>query len=399
MRPGLHHAIMLLLAGVVTVNACHSPDKPVGQTAVAEKKALPGLGTIDALPLTYRSPADNPSTTEKVELGRLLFYDPVLSGGKDVACATCHHPDFGYAESIDLSIGVNGNGLGEKRRFKDGNNIPFTKRNSQSLLNTAFNGIGPDGKYTPEAAPMFWDLRAKGLEEQAAMPVKTFEEMRGHDFGEDQIAEEVVKRINRIPQYRQLFKSAFPESNDITLTSITKALGAFQRSLTAVNSRFDQYMRGDRSALSQREVEGMQLFIQSGCARCHSGPMLSDFKPHVLGAPDNEKLPAPDSGIQRSYGFRTPTLRNLRFTRPYLHSGKLQTLNEVLFFYEDLHGKPLRNPHVDRSQLDPLAAAVRLEFKDINTIVEFLNTLNDPNYDKKVPASVPSGLPVGGNIK
>ncbi len=390
---------MLLLAGVVAVNACHSPDKPADKSTVAEKKELPGLGTIDALPLSYRSPADNPATPEKVELGRLLFYDPVLSGGKDVACATCHHPDFGYAESIDLSIGVNGNGLGEKRRFRDNNNIPFTKRNSQSLLNIAFNGIGPDGKYTPEEAPMFWDLRAKSLEEQAAMPVKTFEEMRGHDFSEEQIAEEVVKRVNGIAAYRKLFKSAFPESNTIALTHITKALGAFQRSLTAVNSRFDQYMRGDRSALSQREVEGMQLFIQSGCARCHSGPMLSDFKPHVLGAPDNEKLPASDSGIQRSYGFRTPTLRNLRFTRPYLHSGKLQTLNEVLFFYEDLHGKPLRNPHVDRSQLDPLAAAVRLEFKDINTIVEFLNTLNDPNYDKKIPASVPSGLPVGGNIQ
>ncbi|RPE09161.1 cytochrome-c peroxidase [Chitinophaga lutea] len=399
MRPGVTHVILFLLAGIVTVHACHSPDKPAGQTAGAAKKELPGLGSIDALPLTYRSPADNPSTPEKVELGRLLFYDPVLSGGKDVACATCHHPDFGYAESIDLSIGVNGKGLGEMRRFNEGNNIPFTKRNSQSLLNTAFNGIRSDGQYTPEEAPMFWDLRAKGLEEQAAMPIKTFEEMRGHGFSEERITEEVVKRVNGIAQYRRLFKTAFPESNAVTLTDITKALGAFQRSLTAVNSRFDQFMRGDRSALSAREQEGMRLFIKSGCARCHSGPMLSDFQSHVLGAPDNEKLPVSDSGIQRSYGFRTPTLRNLRFTRPYMHSGKLQTLNEVLLFYEDLHGKPLRNPHVECAQLDPLAAAVRVEFNDVNTIVEFLNTLNDANYDKRMPASVPSGLPVGGNIR
>lgn len=398
-RPGVTHAILLLLTGIVAVNACQSTGKPAEQSTVAEKKELPGLGTIDALPLSYRSPADNPTTPEKVELGRLLFYDPVLSGGKDVACATCHHPDFGYAESIDLSIGVNGKGLGEKRRFHDINNIPFTKRNSQSLLNTAFNGIGPNGQYTPEEAPMFWDLRAKGLEEQAAMPIKTFEEMRGHDYSETDITTEVVKRVNGIAGYQQLFKKVFPESSTVTLTDITKALGAFQRSLTAGNSRFDQFMRGDRAALSEREQEGMRLFIQSGCARCHSGPMLSDFQSHVLGAPDNEKLPVSDSGIQRSYGFRTPTLRNLRFTRPYMHSGKFQTLNEVLFFYEDLHGKPLRNRHVDRAQLDPLAAAVRVEFKDINTIVEFLNTLNDANYDKKIPASVPSGLPVGGFIR
>lgn len=399
MRSGVTLAILFLFAGIVTINACHSPNKPVEQTAVAEKEALPGLGTIDALPRSYRSPADNPATPEKVELGRLLFYDPVLSGGKDVACATCHHPDFGYAESIDLSIGVNGKGLGENRHFNDGNNIPFTKRNSQSLLNTAFNGIGSDGQYTPEEAPMFWDLRAKGLEEQAAMPIKTFEEMRGHDFSEAHIGEEVVKRVNGIAQYQRLFKTVFPESNMITLAEITKALGAFQRSLTAANSRFDQFMRGDRSALSEREQEGMQLFIKSGCARCHSGPMLSDFQPHVLGVPDNEKLPVSDSGIQGSYRFRTPTLRNLRFTRPYMHNGKIQTLNEVLLFYEDLHGKPLRNRNVDRTKLDPLAAAVRLEFKHINTIVEFLNTLNDAGYDKKVPASVPSGLPVGGVIR
>ncbi len=399
MRRGVTHAILLLLAGIVAINACHSPNKPAARSAVAEKKELPGLGTIDALPTTYRSPANNPTTPEKVELGRLLFYDPILSGGKDVACATCHHPDFGYAESIDLSIGVNGKGLGEMRRFNVDNNIPFTKRNSQSLLNTAFNGIGSDGQYTPEEAPMFWDLRAKGLEEQAAMPIKTFEEMRGHGFSEEHISAEVVKRVNSIAQYQRLFKTVFPESNTVTLTDITKALGAFQRSLTAGNSRFDQFMRGNRSALSDREQEGMQLFITSGCARCHSGPMLSDFKSHVLGAPDNEKLPVSDSGILGSYGFRTPTLRNLRFTRPYMHSGKLQTLNEVLFFYEDLHGKPLRNQHVKLTQLDPLAAAVRVEFKDINTIVEFLNTLNDANYDKKVPASVPSGLPVGGYIR
>jgi len=382
---------VVLLSMVIS---CHNEPKP----ATTQKEPL-SLGSIDALPASYKSPAGNPSTPEKIELGRLLFYDPVLSGGKDVSCATCHHPDFGYAENLDLSIGVNGKGLGEHRKFNAKNDIPFTKRNSQSLLNTAFNGIGPDGHYTPEVAPMFWDLRAKGLEDQATFPVKALEEMRGHRFAEADITDEIVKRVAAIAEYNRLFKTAFPDNDSVSLYNISRALGAFQRSLIANNSRFDQYMRGDRSALSEQEAEGMNLFLKSGCARCHSGPMLSDFKPHVLGVVDNEKLPVSDSGYQSTYAFRTPSLRNLQFTRPYMHNGKIPTLKDVLFFYEDLHGKPLPNQHVPKAQLDPLAQEVKVEFKDINAIVEFLNTLNDANYDRKVPATVPSGLPVGGLIQ
>ena len=158
-------------------------------------------------------------------------------------------------------------------------------------------------------------------------------------------------------------------------------------------------MRGDASALSTRELEGMDLFLSSGCARCHSGPMLSDFKTHTMGVAENEKLGYSDSGYQRTYAFRTPTLRNLRFTRPYMHSGKVATLEDVLTFYEDIHGDELPNKHVSKNDLDPLAKKVNVEFKNINLIVEFLNTLNDPKYDRVVPASVPSGLPVGGRIK
>lgn len=391
MRPLFRISFVVLLFMVI---ACQNGAKP----SVAKKEPL-SLGSIDALPANYKSPADNPSRPEKVELGRLLFYDPVLSGGKDVSCATCHHPDFGYAESLDLSIGVNGKGLGEHRKFNFKNDIPFTKRNSQSLLNIAFNGIGPDGHYIPEEAAMFWDLRAKGLEDQATFPIKALEEMRGHQIAEEHIADEVVNRVAAIAEYKRLFKAAFPENDSVSLRNISKALGAFQRSLIANNSRFDQYMRGDRTALSDQEVEGMKLFLKSGCARCHSGPMLSDFKPHVLGVVDNEKLPFSDSGYLSTYAFRTPSLRNLQFTRPYMHNGKIPTLKDVLFFYEDLHGKPLPNQHVDKSKLDPLAQEVKVEFKDINAIVEFLNTLNDGNYDKKIPAAVPSGLPVGGLIQ
>lgn len=388
---------ILITIFVVFVDGCKSPtvETKLSKTKSTEQNS----GKISALPLEYKSPKNNPSTPGKIELGRLLFYDPILSGSKDVACATCHHPEFGYAESLDLSIGVNGKGLGENRTFNKRNNIPFTKRNSQSLLNVAFNGIDEDGNYFPEEAPMFWDLRAQGLEDQATFPVKTLEEMRGHSFAEDSIADEVANRVNNITTYKQLFRDCFPECEKITIDYITKALAAFQRSLIANNSRFDQYMRGNEKALSGRELNGMKEFIKAGCARCHNGPMFSNFKVHILGVQDNEKNPVSDSGFNGTYAFRTPTLRNLRVTRPYMHSGKLQTLDNVLLFYEDLRGKDLPNKNLNKDALDSLAKLVKVEFKQIDAIIEFLNTLNDDNYDRKIPDKVPSGLPVGGMIK
>ena len=388
--------IALIAFCSLCMNACTSST----QNQLPPKKKQPDdFGKIDALPLSYKSPENNQSTPEKIELGRLLFYDPILSGGKDVACATCHHPEFGYAESLEISIGVNGKGLGERRAFNSNNDIPFTRRNAPSILNTAFNGIDINGNYDPEKAPMFWDLRTSGLEEQASFPVKAFEEMRGHKFEDIKIEYEIVKRINSITAYQKLFRKVFPGDDKVTISNITKAIACFERSLTANNSRFDKYMRGDETALSTREIDGMKAFMEAGCARCHSGPMLSDFKPHVLGLADNDKLSASDSGYQSTYAFRTPTLRNLRRTRPYMHNGKLQTLDNVMLFYEDLHGKELPNKNVHKEQLDSLAVKLNVEFKNIDAIIEFLNTLNDDDYDKKIPTSVPSGLQVGGSIR
>ena len=113
----------------------------------------------------------------------------------------------------------------------------------------------------------------------------------------------------------------------------------------------------------------------------------------------NEKLKESDAGPDNSYAFRTPTLRNLRYTDPYMHSGKLKTVKQVLEFYEDMAGKDPVNPHVTREQLDPLARKVKVKFKDIQAIEAFLNSLNDDNFDRKIPNRVPSGLSVGGNIK
>lgn len=366
-------------------------------TLKKEKDPVETIADLGALPLSAESPADNPTTVEKVGLGRLLFFDPILSGNKDVACATCHQPEFNYAEFLETSIGVNGVGRGQSRRFVDPNDIPFVKRNSQSVLNTAFNGIRNNEPYDPAQAPMFWDMRAKGLEQQALEPIKTLEEMRGNGFHETGIVEEVVTRVAKIPEYRRLFSEAFPgDPAPVSQLNLARAIAAYERTLIATNTRFDQYMRGDSNALSTGEKEGMNAFLVTGCAKCHSGPMFSDFKLHTLGVPDTENRKESDSGADRKYAFRTPTLRNLRFTAPYMHSGKFQTLDQVLMFYEDIAGGKLLNPNVKSGQVDPLATHMDVNFKDISRIVEFLNTLNDDSFDKTIPESVPSGLPVMG---
>jgi cytochrome c peroxidase len=394
-RSCLWAAAVIYLA-VLMMNACNGGKEPSDDESAAQETIIEEVG---ALPDTIVSPLDNPTTPQKIELGRLLFYDPVLSGQKDVSCASCHHPAYGYAESQEVSIGVNGIGLGEMRKFKQPNTIPFARRNAHTILNTAFNGIDTEGNYDPEKAPMFWDLRVESLEKQSLEPLKNLEEMRGHSFEAAVTVDSVVNRLRNIPQYQQLFSQVFGDTASIDAVNISKALAAFERSLTASNSRFDKYMKGDKKALSSLEKEGFTAFIKSGCARCHNGPMFSDFKLHVLGVADNEKVKNPDTGANGSYAFRTPTLRNLRYTDPYMHSGTLATVRQVLEFYEDMAGKDPPNPHVTRAQLDPLAKKLRVRFKDMQAIEAFLNSLNDDQFDRKIPESVPSGLKVGGNIE
>lgn len=393
---GAAHCRLILMVSAVVILfqwACTREQKPAGK----KKQTIETIAVLGALPTDVADPTDNRTTPEKVDLGRLLFFDPVLSGNRDVACATCHQPDFGYAEFLETSIGVNGRGVGSKRRFLEPNDIPFVKRNSQSILNTAFNGITNSGTYHAASAPMFWDLRAKGLEEQALVPIKTLEEMRGNGYTEDNIIGEVVRRVAEIKAYVTLFEKAFPgEEQPVNAGNMAKAIASFERTLIGGNTRFDRYMRGDSAALSASEKDGLNLFLSSGCAKCHNGPMFSDFKPHALGVPDSDNHKSPDTGIDENFAFRTPTLRNLRYTAPYMHSGKFTTLKQVLEFYEDIAGGKMRNPHVRPEQIDGLVKEMTVNFKDISRIVEFLNVLNDESFDRTTPGRVPSGLPPGG---
>lgn len=393
---------ILLMTLILLSSNCNQGDTNYSHQQLAKKRKKrqhASLSILAALPNKVKSPKTNPTSSAKVQLGKLLFYDPILSGDKDVACATCHHPQNGYAEFRDLSIGVNGVGLGNKRAFNQPNTIPIVKRNAHTILNTAFNGINIRNQYVPENAPMFWDVRTLSLENQAIEPIKTLEEMRGTHFSEEEILVEVDRRIQEIPEYQTLFISAFDENNPITISNIGKAIAAFERSLVTSNTRFDRYMRGEEDAISLSEKDGFELFKKVGCANCHNGAMFSDFKTHIIGVPPNEKLPELDKGFKEQFAFRTASLRNLRFTAPYMHNGSLKTLKEVLEFYEDVSVGKIRNSHVPSERYDPLIEDVTIKIKDMSPIISFLNTLNDSDFDKTIPDEVPSGLSVGGNIQ
>ena len=366
-------------------------------------------GALAPLPTTVTAPADNPTTPDKVALGRLLFWDPLLSGQKDISCATCHHPDFGYAENLDLSIGANGVGLGAARTFAPGSPVRPVKRNSQTILNSAFNGIDATGHHTPADAPMFWDARVKSLEAQALEPMRALEEMRGDAYSAESAIATVVSRLAANREYRRLFAQAFGNNNPVTEQNLGKALAAFERSLVTTNAPFDRYMRGDTTAMTTQQIQGMSRFQSIGCANCHNGPMFSDFKVHVLGVPDNDKLPASDTGVDNTYAFRTPSLRNLSYTAPYMHSGVFTSLNQVVNFYNRVNrgggrggggrrggGNGTVNANVSRGQLDPLLRQLNLRGGRQGDLLAFLDTLNDPGFDRTIPATVPSGLPVGG---
>ncbi|GAB4043282.1 cytochrome c peroxidase [Spirosoma jeollabukense] len=342
----------------------------------------------------------NATTSQaQVALGKALFWDPILSGSKDVACATCHHPNNAYTDGLDLSLGENAVGYGSARHFLLPNDVSFTKRNSQTILNTAYNGMDANGLFNPTTAPMFWDSRTASLELQANGPLTTFEEMRGHAYTDILTMDSLVARLSTIADYQSLFQQAFGTQQSITTTNIGKALAAFERTLTATDSPFDRYQKGDKTAMTALQIQGLQTFTNEGCTTCHSGTMFSDYQAHVLSVPDNAKLAASDGGAGGTYAFRTPSLRNVSLTAPYMHSGVFQTLDQVVAFYDRIGDGNSQNPHVGRQQLDTQVRRINLRNNEQAQIVAFLTALTDSNFDKSIPASVPSKLNPGGNIR
>jgi cytochrome c peroxidase len=396
----------MVLDRAVLVAGCAALVCAIG--APAQSRA-PEPAAFAALPLAAASPADNPSTPEKVALGRLLFWDPILSGGRDIACATCHHPAHGYSDGRDLPIGTGGRGIGPARAFA-GRDAPLVKRNSQTILNVAFNGIDAAGHVDPAQAPMFWDSRARGLEAQALIPIESLEEMRGGAEADGSGVVAAVARVAQVHEYRRLFDRAFGGPDPVTAVNLSRAIAAFERSLVVTDAPFDRFMRGDAAAMNEVQRRGMAAFEGHGCTLCHNGPMLSDYRLHVLGVSDNSKLGDYDPGAEHRYAFRTPSLRNLAYTAPYMHSGLIADLGSAVGFYKSVGGfagllmhfdKPrvmdghlvLGSP-VGRDALDPLLKQVTVN-SELDDIVAFLGTLNG-TFDRSVPARVPSGLPPGG---
>jgi len=383
-----HSGITVLFA----IAGCSSSSTTPGAINSSEFVEIGGVHTIEVDGTVISSlPAAGPVIdARKSELGRLLFWDPVLSGDQDVACATCHLPSHGYGDGLARSIGVGGVGRGAEREQGDVDKVP---RNAQSILNVAWNGINEFGLFDSQQAPMFWDNRAHSLQEQALEPLKSDLEMRGSRYSEEEIIPELLNRLNNIAEYRQLFAEAY-DRQQISEKELADALASFQSTIVANNSPFDRWMRGESNAMSEREILGMQEFVTAGCAKCHSGPMFSDFELHILGTPEAKGLLEPDSG-DGNFAFRTPTLRQLDFTAPYLHGGQRETLQSVIEFYDE----PSRSLNASVSTADLDSDFISLPETDGEVgdlLLEFLGALNDPAFDRTIPNQVPSGLVPGG---
>lgn len=266
-----------------------------------------------ALPLVT-VPADNPQTEAKVALGAQLFFDPRLSADGTISCATCHDPDKAWANHDPVDTGIEG------RRGT---------RNSGTILDAAYMDF------------QFWDGRARTLEEQALGPIHNPAEM-------GETLENVVRKLDAIEGYRRQFDVVF--GTGVTTDGIAKAIAAFERSVLSGPSPYDRYLAGDKSAMSAEAIRGLRIFNgKAKCKTCHGGPMLSDQGFHNIGV--GMDRPRPDIGREavtnepKDRGrFKTPTLRNVALTWPYMHDGSETTLTDVVAFY-NRGGLP--NPNLD----------------------------------------------------
>jgi parallel beta-helix repeat protein len=350
-----------------------APDAP----SAAVETNTPGDGGLRRPFPKPPTRKDNPQTPERAALGRLLYFDPILSGANDLSCATCHHPDLGLSDGRGLSMGRGGQGLGPERAGGTA-----LRRSSPTVWNAAYNHR------------QFWDGRASDLEDQAQNPIKSKDEM-------DQDPVELVRELRAVPEYVQLFDAAFGggDGSAVTFDNVTKAVAAFERTLTSTRSRFDRYREGEVTALSASERRGLALFrsLKTRCFECHGFPNFAnpDFK--VIGVPD---LPGekPDLGREEAGGgpayaraFKVPTLRNVALTTPYMHNGKYKTLQEVLLFYQKGGGA---GEGLELKNLDDKIRRFALTEDEQKDLIAFLHALTDESNLPELPARVPSGLPV-----
>jgi len=324
-------------------------------------------------------PLPGPFTPAQIDLGRLLFFDPVLSGDQRTSCAHCHHPDAGFADGHGQSRGRGATGAGPAR--SGGVELP---RGAPSLWNIGF------------AEKLFVDGRAPTLQEQALGPL----------FSPDEMAAEparLMARLEAIPAYRRLFREAFPSAEDpLSLGSLLDALTAFQSTLISLDSPYDRYTLGDKDALSAAQERGHDLFhsFTTRCANCHAPPLFSDNALVAIGAPEPPGK-AFDAGAGAVTGdptlhgaFRTPQLRNIALTAPYMHSGGEPTLRDAVAFYNEKGGHAVPDGEPVLISWLILDEGGLLSERQVDDLTAFLRALTDESTLPAVPAAVPSGLPV-----
>ena len=391
-------------AVLVTAGCSDGSTGPSSTSADLHARALAaGLAPMPTEPLR---PLDNPYRAGNVALGHHLFFDPILSGPRDVACSTCHLPRFAFADGRQFPAGAGATGLGPQRTDPGPWPMRPMPRNSPPVFNVGL--YGRFGTAPSVNGMIFWGGNAFGLEDQVLAPIAADNELRGVAYPKALAIDSVIGRLRSIPEYVTMFSEAFPKivpaapERLITATTVRRALAGYIRELVTPHAPLDAFLRGDEGALSTEQKAGLELFIgKAGCVRCHSGPTLSDFDLHVLGTLQvglgRDTTPGDDLGWGehggKPYAFRTAPLRQVALTAPYFHAGSAETLDDVLEFK---NAGISAHPRVSADQLDPAIHPLGLSSSELVQLRAFLHALTDtisvkgPLFD--APAGVPSGL-------
>jgi cytochrome c peroxidase len=294
----------------------------------------------------------------RLELGRLLYYDPVLSIDNQTACATCHSELWGMGDGIPRGVG-HGAGLDAGPRRAGPNTL---RRNSPALFNLAFR------------SSLLWDGRAETLEEQALMPI-----FNDQELGSDE--EALIAKLSAIPEYVDRFADAFPEDPGVTIDNLAAALAAYERTFISNRATYDGYAEGRFGLMNDEQIDGMFRFAEMGCDDCHAPPLFESETfanrnvPEVDGVVDHGLEERTELGEDRGK-FRTPTLRNLAATEPYFHNGSIQLMSDAVRYELEQSGLPFTD-------------------EDARLILLFIDkTLRDESNSAIRPLEVPSGLPL-----
>jgi len=314
-----------------------------------------------------------PASEEQVELGRLLFFDRVLSGSRDRACADCHVPALAFTDGRATAQGARG---------------PLA-RNTPTLYNVGFK------------QRLFWDRRSPSLEAQVFGPLFSPDEMVAD-------AAQLLARLRAIPEYVERFERAFGsglaggerahgdagDASAVDLERLARAIAAFERTLVSRDSRFDRFARGDASALDEAERRGLRSFrsLATRCFECHRLPTFDAPLALAIGVPSDDPGVGGATGNPAQRGhFAVPTLRNVARTAPYMHDGSLATLEDVVEFYRRGGGRAF-GAAIDR--VDTQIRAIDMSDAEAADLVAFLRSLDDESQRPATPDAVPSGLPV-----